>query len=332
MSLRPYSGSLPRGRLAPSPTGALHLGNARTFLITWLSIRSRRGSLVLRVEDLDHPKVKPGTDTQALDDLRWLGMDWDEGPDVGGPFAPYTQSERVALYREALRRLQAQDLVYPCVCSRSDIETAQSAPHAGEDGPRYPGTCRDRFAHFAAAGGALPPGRLPGWRFKAPDGVRDFHDVFHGIQVQNVHECVGDFVIARHPDGAGYMLAVVVDDDAMGITEVIRGDDLLPATHRQILIYRALGLTPPSFLHVPLVVGKNGRRLAKRHGDTRIATLRKRGVPPEQVVGLLAHWCGWAERDEPLAPHDLIERYDLATLPRAPVVLTDEIKALLRVT
>ncbi len=311
-----------RGRLAPSPTGALHLGNARSFLIAWLSIRSRGGTLVLRMEDLDHPKVKPGAADQALADLRWLGLDWDEGPDVGGAHGPYVQSQAIAHYAAARDRLLAQGLIYPCVCSRSDVDAAQGAPHAGEDGPRYPGTCRGRFASFDEAAATLPPGRLPAWRFRAPDEPVTFRDGFCGAITANVAERDGDFVLARHREGAGYMLGVVVDDARMGITEVLRGDDLLPATPRQLLLYRALGLTAPEFVHVPLVVGPDGRRLAKRHGDTRIATLRDQGLPPQQVVGMLANWCGWAAAGESLMPADLIPRFDLRKLPPDPVVLT----------
>jgi glutamyl-tRNA synthetase len=325
-----------RGRLAPSPTGALHLGNARSFLIAWLSARSRGGSLVLRMEDLDHPKVKPGAARAALDDLRWLGLDWDEGPDVGGPCRPYVQSERVAIYADALRRLRAAGLVYPCICTRRDVEHGQSAPHGDETGPRYPGTCAGRFADYEAArqarGGAdgdssaTPSRWLPAWRFRAR-GATTFHDGCAGLQTGDVGAADGDFVLARHPQGAGYMLAVVVDDAAMGITEVVRGDDLLPATHRQLLIYRALGFAPPRFIHVPLVVGATGHRLAKRHGDTRIASLRERGFSAEAVVGLLAWWSGWAAWGERIAPRDLIARFDLARLPRAPAVLDARVEA-----
>lgn len=321
-----------RGRLAPSPTGALHLGNARTFLIAWLHARRQGGRVVLRMEDLDHPKVKPGTALAALDDLRWLGLDWDEGPDVGGPYAPYVQTARRPLYRAALERLRAQGQVYPCICSRRDVEAGQSAPQAGEDGLAYDGACRSRFADYAAAAAALPPGRLPAWRFRVPEGVETaFDDGFAGVQRQRVGETTGDFVIARDPDGAGYMLAVVVDDAAMGITEVVRGDDLLAATHRQLLLYRALALAPPRFLHVPLVVSPDGRRLAKRHGDTRLAAIRAAGVAPGTVVGVLAWWCGWAAWGEDLRPADLLARADLRTLRRGPAVLADAVKERLRV-
>lgn len=317
-----------RGRLAPSPTGALHLGNARSFLLAWLSIRSRGGSLIFRMEDLDHPKVKRGAAEQAAADLRWLGLDWDEGGGAGGGWGPYVQSARVDDYREALARLNAQGRVYPCVCSRKDVEAAQSAPHAGEDGLFYPGTCRDRFASWRDACDALSPDRLPAWRFRVPAGERvAFEDRFCGSQAQDVSEAVGDFVLARHRDGAGYMLAVVCDDAAMGVTEVLRGDDLLPATFRQLLLYRALGLTPPTFVHTPLVVAPDGRRLAKRHGDTRIASLREQGVPPEKIVGLLAGWSGLAAWGEEMTATDLLDAFDLQSVPAAPAVLTPDILA-----
>jgi glutamyl-tRNA synthetase len=302
------------------------LGNARTFLIAWLRVRSRGGTVVLRMEDLDHPKNKPGAAAAALEDLRWLGFDWDEGPDVGGPYAPYTQTERKAAYAQALETLKAKGLVYPCVCSRRDVEAGQSAPHT-EEGLYYPGTCRGCFADYAAACRALPRGRLPAWRFRVGTGetVR-FEDQFYGPYEQDVSALSGDFVLARDPGGAGYMLAVVADDAAMGITEVVRGDDLLSATPRQLLLYRALGLTPPAFLHVPLVVSEEGRRLAKRHGDTRICALREAGVPPEKIVGLLAWWCGWAAWGERLTLRDLLPRFDLKKLSHEPAVLTPRVK------
>jgi glutamyl-tRNA synthetase len=296
-------------------------------MLAWLCARSRGGSLVLRMEDLDHPKNKPGAATAALEDLRWLGFDWDEGPDIGGPCAPYTQSARTALYAAALERLKARGLVYPCVCTRRDVEAGQSAPHA-EEGLYYPGTCRGRFQDFETARRALPEGRLPAWRFRAPLGetVR-FEDGFCGTYEQDVSAHSGDFVLARDAQGAGYMLAVVVDDAAMGITEVVRGGDLLPATPRQLLLYRALGLKPPSFAHVPLVVSEDGRRLAKRHGDTRVSAFREAGVAPEKIIGLLAWWCGWAAWGERLSLRELLPRFDLRTLPHAPAVLTPQVKA-----
>jgi glutamyl-tRNA synthetase len=309
----------------------LHLGNARSFLIAWLSVRAQGGTVVLRMEDLDHPKVKQGASEQALEDLRWLGLDWDEGSDVGGPHVPYTQSGRSENYRTALDRLLEQNLAYPCTCSRKDVESAQSAPHAGEGDIRYPGMCRERWISYKEAATILTPPRIPAWRFRTPVGETSFDDAFWGEQRQDVWETVGDFVLGRHPDGAGYMLAVVVDDAAMGITEVIRGDDLMTPTHRQLLLYKSLDLPIPSFAHVPLVIGEDGRRLAKRHGDTRIAALREQGESARKTLGLLAWWCGWAEWGEELSAGELIDRYDLSSIPREPVVLTERVKEYLGV-
>ena len=295
------------GRLAPSPTGALHLGNVRTFMIAWLRARSLGGRLVMRMEDLDHPKDKPGAAAAAIEDLRWLGFDWD---------AEYVQSERKALYREALESLVSKGLAYPCVCTRRDVESAQSAPHAGEQ-LHYPGTCRNRFAGWREAYAFA--GRAPCWRFRVEPGETvAFDDVFAGRFEQRVAEKLGDFPLARDEFGAGYTLAVVVDDAAMGVTEVVRGDDLMAATPAQILIQRALGLPTPGYCHVPLVVGPDGRRLAKRHGDTRIASYREAGLSPDRIIGMLAASCGWAEKGEELSLASLLPRFTLKTIPKEP--------------
>ncbi len=298
------------GRLAPSPTGALHLGNVRTFMIAWLRARSLGGRVILRVEDLDHPKDKPGAAAQALDDLRWLGFDWDE---------EYVQSERKAIYRDALETLRARGLVYPCVCSRRDVEAAQSAPHAGEQ-LFYPGTCRSRFANWEEAFAAA--GRPPCWRFRVESGtVVAFDDVFAGPQSQDVAATLGDFPLARDAGGAGYTLAATLDDLLMGVTEVVRGDDLLAATPAQILVARALGASAPvAHCHVPLVVGSDGRRLAKRHGDTRVAAYRERGRSPEALLGFLAASCGWCEPGERVSLAGLVSRFSLDAVPRRPFV------------
>ena len=298
------------GRLAPSPTGALHLGNVRTFLIAWLRARSLGGKMVFRMEDLDHPKDKPGAAADAVRDLRWLGFDWDE---------EYVQSERKDLYRDALSSLVSRGLAYPCVCSRRDVEAAQSAPHEGEQ-LFYPGTCRNRFASWDAAARACAP-RPPCWRFRVPEGTAvRFDDVFAGAYEQDVSRMLGDFPLARDCDGAGYTLAATVDDLAMGVTEVVRGDDLLPATPPQILVARRLGREPPAYCHVPLIVGPDGRRLAKRHGDTRLAAFRAAGVAPETIVGWLAWTCGWNAKKAPTRLQSLIGRSPLETVPRTAVV------------
>ena len=300
----------PVGRLAPSPTGALHLGNVRTFMIAWLSARSRGGRVIMRMEDLDHPKDRPGAAEGAVEDLRWLGFDWDE---------EYVQSRRKAFYRDALETLKSKCLVYPCVCSRRDVESAQSAPHAGEQ-LHYPGTCRGRFSSWAEALAFC--GRPPCWRFRVEKGGRvGFEDMFAGRYEQNIAEKLGDFPLARDEGGAGYTLAAVVDDAAMGVTEVVRGDDLLAATPAQILVQRALGLPTPQYCHVPLVVGPDGRRLAKRHGDTRIARYRESGVRPGAILGMLAASCGWAAPGEEVSLADLLPRFSLAAIPHSPFIV-----------
>ena len=309
------------GRLAPSPTGALHLGNVRTFMIAWLRARSRGGKVIFRMEDLDHPKDKPGAAAQAVEDLKWLGFDWDE---------EYVQSERIDCYRQALDGIR--ELVYPCVCTRRDVESAQSAPHAGEQ-LYYPGTCRGRFASWGEALASKlastrqPTANLPCWRFAVEPGtVIAFDDAFAGRYEQDVSGTLGDFPLARDEFGAGYTLACTVDDLLMGVTEVVRGDDLLAATPAQILLARELskavdGCRLPSYCHVPLVVGRDGKRLAKRHGDTRIAAYRESGKTPEEILGFLAASCGWAEKGERVTLQDLLPRFDLGTIPHAPFMI-----------
>jgi glutamyl-tRNA synthetase len=297
------------GRLAPSPTGAQHLGNARTYLISWLSIRSRSGRVVLRIEDIDSPRIKPGAAEQACDDLRWLGLDWDDGP--------FVQTERLALYQNALEELKRLELVYPCTCSRSDVERAASAPHADHESPVYPGTCAGRKASEAESLGDQPYC----WRFRAAAGPWRFHDLYRGLTEVDCAALGGDFVVWKSAGTPAYQLAVVVDDAANKVTEVIRGDDLVPSTPRQLQLYAALGLTPPAFAHVPLVVGPDGRRLAKRHGDTRLSTVRNAGVKAEAVLGLLAWSCGWVNDIAPVALAELRPQFSLQAIPRAPFVM-----------
>lgn len=295
------------GRLAPTPSGGLHLGNARTFLIAWLSARAQAGRVRLRIDDLDQPRVKPGYVEQALSDLRWLGLEWDG--------EPVSQSLRGAAYAEALETLRAAGRVYPCVCSRREIEIAARAPHEGEEGPVYPGTCLGRFRDAAEA--RERSGRGPNWRFAAGrDPVVEFQDAVHGARTFDVARQLGDFVVFRSDGIAAYQLATVVDDHAQGVTEVVRGDDLLTSTPRQILLCRALGLTPPQFIHVPLVLDGDGLRMAKRRDSTRLAALREAGVPAARVIGALAASCGWATPGERLMPENLVSRFDLSRLPR----------------
>ena len=279
-----------RGRLAPSPTGHLHLGHARTF---WTAFeRARGGTLVLRNEDLDPVRSRAEFADAMLEDLRWLGIRWQEGPDVGGPFAPYSQSERRPLYLEAWARLAAAGFIYPCVCSRRDLARAPSAPHEGpqafDDEPLYPGTCRPRagartsVADSTAGVVGSPAGT--NWRFRVPDGEEvAFQDLRLGRQVFVAGRDFGDFVVWRRDDVPAYQLAVVTDDASMKINEVVRGEDLLKSTARQILLQRALGLTTPDYYHCQLVTDEAGARLAKRHDSLSLRALRAAGVTSEQL-------------------------------------------------
>lgn len=267
---RPY-----RGRLAPSPTGYLHLGHARTFWTAQQRARAADGTLILRNEDLDGPRCRPEFVTAMLEDLRWFGLNWQEGPDVGGPFAPYQQSLRIPLYRNALAKLEAAGCIYPCVCSRKDIQAAARAPHAEDDDePIYPGTCRSlRRSEIGD--------RKFSWRFRVPDAENiSFVDGCLGSRDFIAGKDFGDFVIWRADGLPSYQLAVTVDDAAMQITEVVRGADLLLSTARQLLLYRALGLTTPTFYHCPLMTDDQGVRLAKRHDALSLRQLRASGAEP----------------------------------------------------
>jgi glutamyl-tRNA synthetase len=313
------------GRLAPSPTGGLHLGHARTFLAAWLAARWAGGRVILRVEDLDASRVRLEATRGALDDLAWLGLDWDEGPDVGGPSAPYVQSERTALYDAVLDRLKVAELVYPCTCTRAEIARAASAPHAEDEGPTYPGTCSRRTA-TDAPGLAVPHFA---WRFRVPPGGVTWTDLFLGDTTLDPSELGGDFLVARESLGPSYQLAVVADDAAMSVSQVVRGQDLVPSTPRQILLYRALGWEPPTFGHIPLVVGADGKRLAKRDGSIKLSTLRVTGASPERLVGWLAASLGMRDGILPSRPVDWLNRFRADRVPQGPVEISPVILRLL---
>lgn len=286
-----------RGRLAPTPTGFLHLGHARTFWTAQERARSRDGILILRNDDLDRARCKPEFVRAMLEDLRWFGFSWEEGPDVGGWHAPYNQSERTDAYRAALEKLRAGGFVYPCYCSRRDIQSAARAPHAADDEePIYPGTCRAR----TTAGDSLFS-----WRFRVPDGESiAFSDNHLGEQTFIAGQHLGDFVVWRNDNVPAYQLACVVDDAAMQITEVVRGADLLLSTARQLLLYRAMGLKVPEFYHCPLMLDEGGQRLAKRSESLSLRALRERGAKPEDLRN------GWAKNPFFIQNLRLIERED----------------------
>lgn len=302
--------------------------------MNWLLARQQHWRILLRMEDLDGPRVKPGADRQAIDDLRWLGLNWDDGP--------IYQSPRVKLYSAAIETLLTSGLAYPCVCSRREVESAASAPHAEDGAAVYPGTCRGRYGSVTEA--RERGGREPAVRFAVPRGTIEFTDEFSGRHAVDVAGRLGDFVIAKAPGNPSippawapaYQLAVVVDDAAMGVTDVVRGDDLLDSTPRQILIYRALGLAQliPRYTHLPLIVGPDGRRLAKRHGDTRLSYYRGQGVAPSRILSLLARWCGVEGVSESAGVDSIlrmmIERFRLEAVDPDPVAFTPQDDAWLR--
>ncbi|MEO1237319.1 MAG: tRNA glutamyl-Q(34) synthetase GluQRS [Planctomycetota bacterium] len=304
-------------RLAPSPTGALHLGNVRTFLINWAAARQAGWRVVLRLEDLDGPRVKPEASAQAIDLLQWLGMDWDGDP--------LTQSDDLSPYADAVAALRDRDLVYPCPATRSEIEAAAlSAPHADDHELRYPNLYRPPPEDFTA-GPKIPPDTPTALRFVVPDGPVSFTDERLGPQSVDVQQQVGDFVVQTKAGLPAYQLAVVVDDARQAVTDVVRGDDLLRSTARQQLLYDALQLQPrPRYWHVPLVLGPDGRRLAKRHGDTRAAAYREQGVPAERLIGLMAWWCGVTDERKPMDAAAFAGLFDWAKLPPDPVTFTPE--------
>lgn len=285
------------GRLAPTPSGYLHLGNARSFLLAWLWARANDGRVVMRIEDIDTTRCRPEYREQVLGDLAWLGLDWDEGPNAGDATGAFDQSTRTDAYRAALKQLIDSGHAYPCVCSRKDIEEAASAPHSDEGVP-YAGTCRDRWESFEQA--ATESGRTPAWRFRW-QGVQRFRDHCRGdVEIDPAR--YGDFVLWRRDDLPSYQLAVTVDDAAQGVTQVLRGHDLLVSTGRQLALYNALGLRAPSdWAHVGLLRDTGERRLAKRDGDLSMKALRERAVDPCAVVAWLAQSWGHAPVANPLA-------------------------------
>lgn len=299
--------SVPVGRFAPSPTGRMHLGNIFTAVLSWLSVRSRGGRWILRIEDLDPQRSRQEHALRIEDDLRWLGLDWDEGGTAqSGPHAPYSQSLSGEFYREALDRLRAKGTVYPCFCRKADL-MASNAPHQSDGRIVYPGTCR-RYLHEPA------PQTPAAQRLLVPDRDIFFTDATYGPQVSNLARDCGDFIVRRADGAWGYQLAVVVDDARMGVTEIVRGSDLLLSSAQQIYIYELLGLTPPEFRHVPLICNAEGRRLSKRDSSMSMEALR-RDHTPAQLLGIVAALAGQTDTPRRLSLTDLLEIYRHELLP-----------------
>lgn len=292
-----------RGRFAPSPSGRMHLGNLFAALIAWLDVRSLGGEMLLRMEDLDPARCRPAYGEQLAEDLRWLGLDWDLGWGEDRP--DFAQSKRTALYQEAFHQLEERGLLYPCWCSRKDL-LAASAPHAADGSRRYSGRCRHLSAEKKAA--LMESGRAPAWRVRAPEEEIAFTDGNYGHCQENLARDCGDF-IARRSDGVyAYQLAVAVDDGRMGVNRVVRGRDLLSSTPRQIWLLKELGYPAPSYAHIPLLLGEEGRRLSKRDGDLDVGVLRQR-YRPQEILGFLGHQAGLLDRPEPVTARELLPHF-----------------------
>ena len=306
------------GRFAPSPSGRLHLGNLACSLLAWLSARHAGGRIVLRIEDLDAERCPRKYADLLEEDLAWLGLVWDEGGSRGGPHGPYYQSECAEIYTRAYQMLEAQGLVYPCFCSRAQLHAA-SAPHTSDGNVIYPGTCRD-----------LTPAQIeekrrvkaPAYRLRVPDEVITFRDGCMGLHSENLLRDCGDFYLRRADGVFAYQLAVVVDDARMGVTEVVRGADLLSSTARQLYLYRLLGLTAPRFAHCPLLLAPDGRRLSKRDGDQSLENLRAK-YTAEEIVGKLAYAYGLQEEPAPRTPESLVADFSWEKVPRHDICLPE---------
>lgn len=339
------------GRLAPSPTGYLHLGNAWAFLLAWLAARHAGGRVILRMEDIDPDRSRPHYAQAIIDDLQWLGLDWDAGPDVGPntelaaaqkagtstgtnteltvPIS-YTQSQRGHYYSAALHQLIAQGHVYPCYCTRKELRTLAAAPHVGDAGAPYPNTCRNLSPEQQASHEAA--GRRAALRVRCPQGQAGavyFKDHIQGPQHTHLDACGGDFALRRSDGVVAYQLAVVVDDALMGVNQILRGDDIRISTPRQILLYRLLGYPVPEYAHVPLLLDHQGERLAKRHASLSLSALRDAGVPPQAIVGYLAHKARLVPNLMPYTAQSLVQHFSMDALPTEGQSIAQDIQAVL---
>ena len=302
-----------RGRFAPTPSGRMHLGNVFSALLAWLSVRAAHGELVLRIEDLDTLRCSAENAEILKDDLRWLGLTWDaEQPD---------QSTRSEYYESILDRLRGEGFVYPCWCTRGDLKNAANAPHASDGHPIYPGTCRDLTEEERAAKAKV---RAPLWRLRVPDESIAFSDGHYGPYAENLSRECGDFILRRADGVFAYQLAVVADDIDAGVTQVVRGRDLLSSTPRQLYLYRLLNAAPPEYYHVPLLTAPDGRRLSKRDGDQSLENLRAK-YTPEEIIGKLAFACGLQASPAPTTPQSLARTFDWSQVPKNDIVLPENL-------
>ena len=310
-----------RGRFAPSPSGWVHVGNALAGLLAWLSVRRQGGTMVWRLEDLDPPRVLAGAGAAAQQDMAWLGLDWDESPELGGPHPPYAQSDCSPLYDAALERLAAAGRLFPCHLSRKELQSIASAPHGADGSPPYPPELRPRDLpadwYASTAGDAA-------LRFRVEDREESFHDLVQGEIRENPAVTVGDFVLRRRDGLYAYQLAVVVDDIRMGITEVVRGCDLLDSTARQMQLLQALGGPIPVYAHIPLVLNSAGEKLSKRDDALTLASLRDVGIVPEALVGWLAHAVGLRDSPRPCPAAALVADFGWRRLRQAAITLPDD--------
>ncbi len=306
------------GRFAPSPSGRIHLGNILCCLLAWLSARQKGGKVILRIEDLDTARCPLRYAEQMVEDLRWLGLDWDEGPETGGPNGPYFQSQRTALYQDALEKLDA--LIYPCFCTRAELHAA-SAPHREDGLTVYAGTCRNLSP---AEREKRAKRRSPALRLRVPDKEISLIDGHMGGYAERLERDCGDFLLRRSDGMFAYQLAVVVDDAAMGVTEVVRGADLLSSTPRQLYLYQLLDLTPPEFFHFPLLLAPDGRRLSKRDADAGLDSLRGR-VTAEALLGRLAQLAGFHPSGDPSTAAELLEAFSWEKVPQEDIRLPENL-------
>lgn len=320
-----------RGRLAPSPTGYLHLGNAWTFMLAWLAARAEGGEVLLRIEDIDPQRSRPEYISALMDDIRWLGLDWDYGPGVNkrqcdadnqSGLDYYLQSNRTSLYDRALAFLSQSGLTYPCFCSRRELRYLAAAPHMDDIGAPYPGTCRNLSREQLKS--FLAQGRKPSLRLRCPEELICFSDVVQGYQCLTLADCGGDFVLQRSDGVIAYQLAVAVDDALMGITQVVRGRDILPSTPRQILLLHLLEGRVPQYAHVPLLLDASGQRLAKRHASLALRNLRTAGASSSDIIGLFAHLAGISVQGL-ATPSKLLRSFALSRLPQGDIRLTDDL-------